>query len=95
MLLLHQIVLYASEKVFRKTLKSNNGNWWEDQKWKLRYDINRETTKVSALSFGKTEKYKCLTSEEIKSSNRRPIIKQAKFACYPLGGKKWKNRLVH
>ena len=38
---------------------------------KLQYDINREAAKVSALSSGKTDKYKYLTGEEILSSNQR------------------------
>ena len=29
---------------------------------KLQYDINREVTKVSALSSGKVDKYECLTN---------------------------------
>ena len=32
---------------------------------KLQYDINREATKKSALSSGKTDKYEYLTDEEI------------------------------
>ena len=32
---------------------------------KLQYDINRETTKISALSFVKIAKYDYLTSEEM------------------------------
>ena len=47
---------------------------------KLQYDINREATKISALSSGKIDKYEYLTGEEILHSNQRQIIKQAKFA---------------
>ena len=32
---------------------------------KLQYDIKREAAKISALSFGKIDKYKYLTGEEI------------------------------
>ena len=32
---------------------------------KLRYDINRETAKISALSSGKIHKYEHLTGEDI------------------------------
>ena len=32
---------------------------------KLKYDINRETAKISALSLDKIDKHKYLTSEEI------------------------------
>ena len=31
---------------------------------KLQYDINREAAKISALSFGKVDKYEYLTGEE-------------------------------
>ena len=36
---------------------------------KLQYDINREATKISALSSAKLDKYKYLTGEEILPSN--------------------------
>ena len=38
---------------------------------KLEYDINREATKISALSSGKINKYKYLTGEEILPSNQK------------------------
>ena len=31
---------------------------------KVQYDINREVTKISALSLGKNDKYEFLTDEE-------------------------------
>ena len=31
---------------------------------KVQYDINREVTKISALSLGKIDKYEFLTDEE-------------------------------
>ena len=49
------------------------------------YDINREAAKISALSSGKIDKYEYLTGEEILSSNKRQVIKQATFAYSPLG----------
>ena len=52
---------------------------------KLRYNINREATKILALSSGKIDKYECLTGEEILPSNQRQIIEQAKFTFSPLG----------
>ena len=52
---------------------------------KLQYDINRETTKMSALSSGKIDKYEYLTGEEILPSNQQQIIEQAKFTYCPLG----------
>ena len=47
---------------------------------KLKYDINREVAKISALSSGKSDKYKYLTGEEVLPSGTSQIIKQAKFA---------------
>ena len=52
---------------------------------KLQYDINREATKISALSSGKIDKYGYLTGEEILPSNQQQIIQQAKFNYSPLG----------
>ena len=52
---------------------------------KLRYDINREAAKISALSSGKLDKYECLTGEETLPSNQQQIIQQAKFTYSPLG----------
>ena len=37
---------------------------------KLQYDINRQATKISALSPGKIHKYEYLTGEEILPSNQ-------------------------
>ena len=52
---------------------------------KLQYDINREASKISALSSGKIDKYERLTGEEILPSNQKQIIEQAKFTYSPLG----------
>ena len=52
---------------------------------KLRYDINREAPKISALSSGKIHKYEYLTGEDILSSNQPQIIEQARFTYSPLG----------
>ena len=52
---------------------------------KLRYDVNREATKISALSSGKIRKYEYLTGEDILPSNLQQIIEQAKFTNSPLG----------
>ena len=51
----------------------------------LRYDINREAAKISALLSGKIHKYEYLTGEDIVPSNQEQIIEQAKFSYYPLG----------
>ena len=52
---------------------------------KLRYDINREAAKISALSSGKIDKYEYFTGEEILPSNQQQIIEQTKFTYSPLG----------
>ena len=48
---------------------------------KLRYDINREANKISALSSGNIYNYEYLTGEHILPSNQQQIIEQAKFTC--------------
>ena len=52
---------------------------------KLQYDVNRETSKILALSSGKTDKYEYLTGQEILPSNQQQIINQAKFSYSPSG----------
>ena len=52
---------------------------------KLQYDINREETKILALSSGKIDKCEYLTGEEMLPANQRQIIQQAKFTYSPLG----------
>ena len=52
---------------------------------KLRYNINREASKISALSSGKIHKYEYLTGEDILTSNQQQIIEQAKFTGFPSG----------
>ena len=43
---------------------------------KLQYDINRVVVNISALSFGKIDKYEYLTGEEILPSNGRRVIEK-------------------
>ena len=52
---------------------------------KLQYDIDREATKLSALSSGEIHKYEYLIGENILPSNQQQIIEQAKFSYSPLG----------
>ena len=52
---------------------------------KLRYDINREAAKISALSSGKIHKYEYLTGEDILPSNQQQIIEEARFTYSALG----------
>ena len=44
--------------------------------WKLQYDIKREPEKMLALSYGKFDKYKFPSDQEILPSNQREIIEQ-------------------
>ena len=52
---------------------------------KLQYDINREASKISALSSGKIDKYEYLTGKEILPSKQQQMIEQAKFTYSLLG----------
>ena len=52
---------------------------------KLQLNINREASKISALSSGNIQKYEYLTGEDILPSNQQQIIEQAKFTYSPLG----------
>ena len=51
----------------------------------LPYDINREASKISALSSRNIQKCEYLTGEDILPSNQQQIIEQAKFTYSPLG----------
>ena len=52
---------------------------------KLQCDINREATKISALSSGEIHKYQYRTGADILPSNLKQIIEQARFTYSPLG----------
>ena len=52
---------------------------------KLRYDINIEAPKRSALSSGKIDKYEYLTGEEILPSNQKQTIERSKVIYSRLG----------
>ena len=41
---------------------------------KLQYYINREAVNILALSSGKTDKYECLTGEEVLLPDQRRVI---------------------
>ena len=45
---------------------------------RLKYNINKETAKISALSCGKIDQYEYL-------NNKRHVSEQAKFSYSPLG----------
>ena len=59
---------------------------------KLKYDINREAAKISALLSGKIDKYEYLTGERILPSDQSRIIEQAKF-IYPPYGKAFEKQI--
>ena len=51
---------------FRKNIKTNHDTADDNiRDVKLKYNINREVAKKSALSFGKFDKYEYFTDEEI------------------------------
>ena len=52
---------------------------------KIRYDINREASKILALSSGKIRKYEYLTGQDILPSNQQQIIEQAKIYLFSFG----------
>ena len=52
---------------------------------KLQNDIDREITKVTALSTGKIAKYEYLKNEEILLSDQSRLIEEAKSTYSPLG----------
>ena len=51
---------------------------------KLLCDINREATKISALSSGKIDKYEYLSGQENLQFDQSRIIGQAKIIYSPL-----------
>ena len=51
----------------------------------IKYDINGEAAKISALSSGKIRKCEYLTGEDILPSNQQQVIEKAKFTYCPLG----------
>ena len=50
---------------------------------KAQYDLDREATKISALSSGELEKYEYLTGEDL--GYKPDLIRKAKFEYCPLG----------
>ena len=52
---------------------------------KLRYEINRETAKISAKTLDTPYKYEYLTGEEIIPSDQKQLIEQITFQYGPLG----------
>ena len=73
MLRLHQIILQDLEKIFLTNNKILAINY-QIKDEKLQHDIKRDATKISAISSGKTHKYKYLTDKEILPSDQQQII---------------------
>ena len=55
---------------------------------KLQYDIKREAAKISALSFGKIDRYEYLTGKEKLSSDQRRAMDKNKTKTIADQGKK-------
>ena len=49
---------------------------------KARYNLDRETAKISALSYGELEKYQYLTGEDL--GYKPDVVQKAKFEYFPL-----------
>ena len=52
---------------------------------KLRHEINREATKISAKTLDTPYKHEHLTGKEIIPSDKKQLIEQIKFQYGPLG----------
>ena len=59
---------------------------------KIQYDINREASKISALSSGNIHEYEYLTSEDVLRSNQQQVTQQVRFT-YSLLGKAFKKQI--
>ena len=80
----HQIILQDLEKsfsIYNKIMAIDD----QIRDTKLQYDNDREAAIISAISSGKSNKYECLTGEEILPSNQKQIIEWTKFTYSPLG----------
>ena len=56
----------------------------KDETIQYEYNINREATKISALSSGHIDKYVYLSGEEILPTDQSRIIQQTMFTYSPL-----------
>ena len=70
-----------SEQIYNKTMTID----YQIKDEKQQYDINREATKISALSSGKTNKYEYLTGDKILPYHQKQITEQVKLTYSPLG----------
>ena len=84
-LILHQIIFYILDAIFKKKNKLIVTIEDEIKDEKLQYGINREAAKLSALSSGQIDKYEYLTGEEVLPSDQGILTEQATFTYYLLG----------
>ena len=64
---------------FRKNIKITRTIYATIRDEKLQYDVNKEATKIPALSLGKFDKYEYHTGEDVLPSDPSRIIEEAKF----------------
>ena len=61
------IYIYIYTYIYNKTMTTDD----QIKDKKIQYDINRESSKISALSSDKANKYDYLTGEEILPTNQK------------------------
>ena len=66
------------KKSFRKNMKTNMKTYDKIRNQKLKYDINREAAKISALLSGKIHKYEYFTGKTILPSDQSAVTEQEK-----------------
>ena len=64
------MILTEQVKIIDDEIKAN----------KAQYDLDRQATKISALSSGELEKYECLTGEDL--GYKPNVVQKAKFEYY-------------
>ena len=67
------MTLTEQVKILNDKIKANNAQ----------HDLDRKSTKISALSSGELEKYDYLTGEDL--GYKPDVIQKAKFEYFPLG----------
>ena len=82
MLLFHQVILHVLTNILERISKIILIIDDKRRDQKLRYDINKEAAKTSALSSKNIDKYEHITSEDILHSDQRRVIKQAKSTFF-------------
>ena len=82
MLLFHQVILHVLTNILERISKIILIIDDKSRDQKLKYDINKEAAKTSALSSKNIDKYEHITSEDILHSDQRRVIKQAKSTFF-------------